>query len=233
MDHIRQQCRERRRQRKSLQAYLGMLDDEVAKQDAIIAAPPKKLELHTKISQALPSAPPPDLLASNDDTLNEVFRNFEDVLRSHERGLGNGHIDNGHEVENELQKVDLLRNAPKYADSAVVSPGAETTQSSPSHWRETDQRKASEILDMVFGPTRSRSGSTSSISSLSTNSSSAVPETCGRCSKSTAPCTRSFRGFGLHWLPSATTSRASAGPQRHTEIRLPRAPLVAAPTRRV
>lgn len=173
MDHIRQQCRERRRQRKSLQAYLGMLDDEVAKQDAIISAPPKKLELHTK---ALPSAPPPDLLASNDDTLNEVFRNFEDVLRSHERGLGNGHIDNGHEVENDLQKVDLLRNAPKYADSAVVSPGAETTQSSPSHWRETDQRKASEILDMVFGPTRSRSGSTSSISSLSTNSSSAVPE---------------------------------------------------------
>ncbi|KAL1463933.1 hypothetical protein MTO96_027115 [Rhipicephalus appendiculatus] len=118
--------------------------------------------------------PPPDLLASNDDTLNEVFRNFEDVLRSHERGLGNGHIEDGHETESELQKVDLLRNAPKYADSPTVSPGAETTQTSPSHWRDADQRKASEILDMVFGPARSRSGSTSSISSLSTNSSSAV-----------------------------------------------------------
>lgn len=172
MDQIRQQCRERRRQRKSLQAYLGMLDNEVAKQDAIIATPPKKLEqLRTKTP---PSAPPPDLLASNDDTLNEVFRNFEDVLRSHERGLGNGHIEDGHETESELQKVDLLRNAPKYADSPTVSPGAETAQTSPSHWREADQRKASEILDMVFGPARSRSGSTSSISSLSTNSSSAV-----------------------------------------------------------
>ncbi|XP_049514516.1 uncharacterized protein LOC119433031 isoform X3 [Dermacentor silvarum] len=175
MDQIRQQCRERRRQRKSLQSYLGMLDNEVAKQDAIIAAPPKILELRSK---TLPSAPPPDLLASNDDTLNEVFRNFEDVLSSHERGFGNGHVDDGREIESELQKVDLLRNAPKYADSAVVSPGAEPTQSSvlPSHWREADQRKASEILDMVFGPARSRSGSTSSISSLSTNSSSAVPD---------------------------------------------------------
>ncbi|XP_075527937.1 KN motif and ankyrin repeat domain-containing protein 2 kank isoform X4 [Dermacentor variabilis] len=175
MDQIRQQCRERRRQRKSLQSYLGMLDNEVAKQDAIIAAPPKILELRSK---ALPSAPPPDLLASNDDTLNEVFRNFEDVLSSHERGLGNGHIDDGREIESELQKVDLLRNAPKYADSAVVSPGTEPTRSSvlPSHWREADQRKASEILDMVFGPARSRSGSASSISSLSTNSSTAVPD---------------------------------------------------------
>nr|XP_037287714.1 uncharacterized protein LOC119180690 [Rhipicephalus microplus] len=172
MDQIRQQCRERRRQRKSLQAYLGMLDNEVAKQDAIIAAPPKKLEqLHTK---ELLSAPPPDLLASNDDTLNEVFRNFEDVLRSHERGLDNGHIEDGHETKRELQKVDLLRNAPKYADSPTVSPGAETVHTSPSHWRDADQRKASEILDMVFGPARSRSGSASSISSLSTNSSSAI-----------------------------------------------------------
>ncbi|XP_075731181.1 KN motif and ankyrin repeat domain-containing protein 2 kank isoform X2 [Rhipicephalus microplus] len=172
MDQIRQQCRERRRQRKSLQAYLGMLDNEVAKQDAIIAAPPKKLEqLHTK---ELLSAPPPDLLASNDDTLNEVFRNFEDVLRSHERGLDNGHIEDRHETKRELQKVDLLRNAPKYADSPTVSPGAETVHTSPSHWRDADQRKAREILDMVFGPARSRSGSASSISSLSTNSSSAI-----------------------------------------------------------
>ncbi|KAL3252407.1 hypothetical protein MRX96_017719 [Rhipicephalus microplus] len=149
MDQIRQQCRERRRQRKSLQAYLGMLDNEVAKQDAIIAAPPKKLEqLHTK------------------ELLN--------VLRSHERGLDNGHIEDGHETKRELQKVDLLRNAPKYADSPTVSPGAETVHTSPSHWRDADQRKASEILDMVFGPARSRSGSASSISSLSTNSSSAI-----------------------------------------------------------
>lgn len=49
MDQIRQQCRERRRQRKSLQSYLGMLDNEVAKQDAIIAAPPKILELRSKV----------------------------------------------------------------------------------------------------------------------------------------------------------------------------------------
>ncbi|KAK8788592.1 hypothetical protein V5799_021639 [Amblyomma americanum] len=177
MDQVRQQCRERRRQRKSLQAYLGMLDNEVAKQDALIAAPPRKLEL--LLTKASPSAPPPDLLASNDDTLNEVFRNFEDVLNSHEKGLGNGHLDDSHEIESELQKVDLLRNAPKYADSATVSPdAAEPTQSSGliSHWPEAEQRKANEILDMVFGPTRSRSGSTSSISSLSTNSSSAVPD---------------------------------------------------------
>ncbi|XP_065290049.1 KN motif and ankyrin repeat domain-containing protein 2 isoform X3 [Dermacentor albipictus] len=184
MDQIRQQCRERRRQRKSLQSYLGMLDNEVAKQDAIIAAPPKILELRSK---ALPSAPPPDLLASNDDTLNEVFRNFEDVLSSHERGLGNGHIDDGREIESELQKVDLLRNAPKYADSAVVSPEPMRSSVLPSHWREADQRKASEILDMAFGPARSRSGSASSISSLSTNSSTAVPDFPGLRAALTAP----------------------------------------------
>lgn len=161
MDELRNQCRERRRQRKSLQAYLGMLDSESTKQDEIIAATRKSEPLCTK---PLPSAPPPDLLASNDETLNEVFRNFEDVLSSHEKGLGNGHLeDDGRGIKRELQKVDLLQNAPKYADSATVSPDAE-------------QRKAKEILDMVFGPSRSRSGSTSSISSLSTNSSSAVPD---------------------------------------------------------
>lgn len=161
MDELRNQCRERRRQRKSLQAYLGMLDSESTKQDEIIAATRKSEPLCTK---PLPSAPPPDLLASNDETLNEVFRNFEDVLSSHEKGLGNGHLeDDGRGIKRDLQKVDLLQNAPKYADSATVSPDAE-------------QRKAKEILDMVFGPSRSRSGSTSSISSLSTNSSSAVPD---------------------------------------------------------
>ncbi|XP_077549432.1 KN motif and ankyrin repeat domain-containing protein 2 kank isoform X3 [Haemaphysalis longicornis] len=163
MDELRHQCRERRRQRKSLQAYLGMLDSESAKQDEIIAAPRKSEPPCTK---PLPSAPPPDLLASNDETLNEVFRNFEDVLNSHEKGLGNGHLeDGGRGIKRELQKVDLLQNAPKYADSATVSPDADT-----------EQRKAKEILDMVFGPSRSRSGSTSSVSSLSTNSSSAVPD---------------------------------------------------------
>lgn len=70
--------------------------------------------------QVQPSAPPPDLVPSNDDTLNEVFRNFEDVLSSHEKGFGDGTSELS-PPGRVLSKVDLLRSSPKYADSPVVS----------------------------------------------------------------------------------------------------------------
>ncbi|XP_029835050.2 uncharacterized protein LOC8040981 isoform X1 [Ixodes scapularis] len=168
LDQLRQLCKERRRQRKSLQAYLGTLDKEAVKQGLYNGT-----EEHVGKAVVRPTAPPPDLLTSNDETLSEVFRNFEDVLKGHENGLGDGGTYQRPTFGDGPSRVDLLRNAPKYADSPLVSSDAESRPSSAlrSHWPEADQKKANEILDMVFGPSRSRSGSTSSISSQSTTSS--------------------------------------------------------------
>ncbi|CAN8004558.1 unnamed protein product, partial [Ixodes hexagonus] len=172
LDQLRQLCKERRRQRKSLQAYLGTLDKEAVKQ-GLYNGKEEHVSKPTVRADVRPTAPPPDLLTSNDETLSEVFRNFEDVLNSHENGFGEAGLDQRPGFGDGPSKVDLLRNAPKYADSPLVSSDAESRPSSAlrSHWPEEEQKKANEILDMVFGPSRSRSGSTSSISSQSTTSS--------------------------------------------------------------
>lgn len=118
MDQLRQLCKERRRQRRSLQAYLGTLDQEASKTEDSTITNNKTIPSNKTMVQ--PSAPPPDLVPSNDDTLNEVFRNFEDVLSSHEKGFGDGTSELS-PPGRVLSKVDLLRSSPKYADSPVVS----------------------------------------------------------------------------------------------------------------
>uniref|UniRef100_A0A2R5LKN9 Uncharacterized protein n=1 Tax=Ornithodoros turicata TaxID=34597 RepID=A0A2R5LKN9_9ACAR len=147
LDRLRKMRGQRRRQRKSLENYLGMLKMDEQKQ-AVLRVPVKKTAM---------SAPPPDLLSSS--ALQDVFKDFEDALSSHEKGFSNN-------TRADLEKVDLLRSA--YSDAPVTFSDTEH----PAVVSELHH----DILDAVFSPSRPRSDSFSSISSQSTTASYAVPD---------------------------------------------------------
>ncbi|XP_076347288.1 uncharacterized protein LOC143245160 isoform X2 [Tachypleus tridentatus] len=174
LDQLKQLKKDKRKERKSMEAYLNQLES------ATRITEKKEIIKPQKIDSTPPQAPPPDLLATN-DALRDAVLDFEETFLNTQSQSSSSENTSVKPSRKATLPVDLLVNAPP---SIVLSDSSSTTDLSPitpTHPSPKFSKNATESTpkqnaedstpSLPLGEFRTRSDSVSSVSSQSTISS--------------------------------------------------------------